>query len=106
MYVVEPHRPGENIIPNGLPVYTLYYENDDDGWRMLGADSRVAFTAPADGDYLVRVSDVRGMGGDDYKYQLTVRPSRPDFEVKMTAKDLTINAGQRQGIHGRGDAKG
>jgi WD40 repeat protein len=93
VYVVEAHRPGENIIPNGLPVYTLYYENDDDGRRMLGTDSRVAFTAPADGDYLARVSDIRGMGGDDYKYQLTVRPSRPDFEVKITAKDLTVDAG-------------
>ena len=92
-YIVEPHRPGTAIIPNGLPVYTLYYENDDDGWRKLGADSRVAFTAPADGDYLVRVTDVRGMGGDAFSYKLTVRPSRPDFEVKIRDKDLTINAG-------------
>ncbi len=93
IYIVQPHGPGETIIPNGLQVYTLYYENDDDGRRMLGSDSRVAFTAPADGDYLARVSDVRGMGGEAYQYQLTVRPPRPDFEVKIDAKDLTINAG-------------
>jgi hypothetical protein len=92
-YVVEAHPPGATILPNGLPVYTLYYENDDDSWRMLGSDSRVAFTAPGDGDCLVRVSDVRGMGGDAYQYQLTVRPTRPDFEVKLDAKDSTINAG-------------
>jgi len=93
VYVVEPHRPDENIIPNGLPTYTLYYENDDDGLRMLDNDSRVAFTAPRDGDYFARVSDIRGMGGDDYKYKLTVRSPRPDFNVKITAKDLVINAG-------------
>ncbi len=92
-YTVEPHRPGETLIPNGLPTYTLYYENDDDGWRRLGNDSRIAFTAPADSDYLVRVSDVRGQGGDDYKYELTVRPPHPDFQVKLADKDRTINAG-------------
>jgi hypothetical protein len=93
IYVVEAHRPGDTILPNGLPVYTLYYENDDDGQRMLGTDSRVAFTSPADGDYLARVSDIRSMGGDTFKYQLIVRSPKPDFMVKMDADDLTINAG-------------
>jgi hypothetical protein len=92
-YIVEPHSPSETLLPNGLPKYTVYYENDDDGWRKLGADSRIAFTAAADGDYLVRVTDVRGMGGDAFKYQLTVRPPHPDFQIKLTEKDRTINAG-------------
>jgi WD40 repeat protein len=92
-YIVEPHRPDETLIPNGLPQYTLYYENDDDEWRKLGSDSRIVFTAPADGDYLARVSDVRGLGGDAYKYQLIVRPPRPDFTVRMAEKDRTVNAG-------------
>jgi WD40 repeat protein len=93
IYIVEPHDPADTILPNGLPVYTLYYENDDDSWRKLGTDSRVDFTAPADGDYVARVSDVRGMGGEKFSYELTLRPARPDFEVKVTAKDLEINAG-------------
>jgi hypothetical protein len=59
----------------------------------MGSDSRIAFTAPADGDYLVRVSDVRGLGGEAYKYQLSVRPPRPDFTIKLTEKDRTVNAG-------------
>jgi WD40 repeat protein len=92
-YIVEPHQPNETLIPNGLPQYTLYYENDDDEWRMLGSDSRIIFTAPADGEYLARVSDVRGLGGKDYKYQLIVRPPRPDFSVKLVDKDRTVNAG-------------
>jgi hypothetical protein len=92
-YIVEPHAPGTKLIPNGLPVFTLNYENDDDGWRKLGTDSRVAFTAPADGEYLVRVSDSRGLGGNDYRYELVIRAPSSDFQVKVTAADLTINAG-------------
>lgn len=93
IYVVEPHAPGETILPNGLPLFTLNFENDDDSQRGLGTDSRIAFTAPADGDYLARVSDIRGYGGDAYRYSLTVRPPRPNFTVKIDAKDLTIGAG-------------
>lgn len=92
-YIVEPHRPGEKLIPNGLPIYTLYYENDDDPRRVLGRDSRILFTAPADGDYFVRVSDVRGMGGGDFKYHLTIRPPQPSFTVTVAEKDRTVNAG-------------
>jgi hypothetical protein len=92
-YIVEPHPPGAALIPNGLPEFTLNYENDDDGWRKLGTDSRVIFTAPADGEYLAAVSDVRDMGGDDYRYELIIRAPRPDFEIKVNAADLTINAG-------------
>jgi hypothetical protein len=92
-YIVEPHPPGTKLIPNGLPEFTLYYENDDDGWRQCGADSRIAFTAPQDGEYLVRVADVRGLGGDDFRYELIVRAPQPDFAIKLSAEDLSINAG-------------
>ena len=62
-YVVEPHPPGTKLVANGLPVFSLYYENDDDAHRELGKDSRLFFTAPADGEYLVKVKDVRGFQG-------------------------------------------
>ena len=97
-YIVEPHPAGAELIPNGLPQYTLYYENDDDGWRKLGADSRVMFTAPTDGQYVVRVSDVRDLGGDDYRYELLLRTPHPDFQIKIEAPDLTINAGSGKEI--------
>ncbi|MCH8922523.1 MAG: radical SAM protein [Planctomycetes bacterium] len=38
-YIVEPHPPGETIVPNGLPVFRLNYENDDDSLRKLGAET-------------------------------------------------------------------
>jgi hypothetical protein len=92
-YIVQPHPPGTPLIPNGLPIFTLYYENDDDGWRKFGTDSRAAFTAPSDGEYVVTVRDVRSLGGDEFRYDLVVRAPRPDFQIKASAADLAINAG-------------
>lgn len=92
-YVVVPYAIGTELPDNGLPVFTLNYENDDDGQRKLGKDSRLTFVAPADGDYLVRVSDVRGFGGDAYHYQLVLRRPQPDFRVKVEGANPTIGAG-------------
>lgn len=92
-YIVEPHAPGEKIIPNGLPVFTVYYDNDDDSRRKLGKDSRLTFTAPADGEYLVGVSDVRGYQGDKHAYELTVRPPKPDFSVRIEGANSTVHRG-------------
>lgn len=92
-YIVEPHPPGTEIIPNGLPVFRLYYENDDDSKRTGGDDSRLTFTAPRDGNFLVRVTDVRGQQGEKYHYQLTVRPPQPDFKVTLGGANPTVNAG-------------
>lgn len=96
-YVVRPLPPGEDPVPNGLPVYTLYYDNDDDPQRRAGSDSVLDFTAPADGDYLVRVSDVRGFGGAGFGYRLIARAPKPDFAVRIeTAKDLAFVPGGGQ----------
>jgi GxxExxY protein len=92
-YVVEPRPLGAKLVPNGLPVFTLYYANDDDGERELGADSRLLFTAPADGRYLARVTDTRCMGGERFAYRLTVRPAQPDFAVTLNTMNLTVSPG-------------
>jgi hypothetical protein len=92
-YVVEPHAPGEKLESNGLPVFPVYFENDDDGERALGADSRVHFTAPEDGDYLIRVTDTRGHGGERFAYRLIVREAKPDFTVSLGGANPTIDAG-------------
>jgi mono/diheme cytochrome c family protein len=92
-YIVEPHPPGTKLIPNGLPVFPIYYENDDDASRQLGSDSRLTFTAPANGDYFVRVSDVRGTSGPEFKYELTVRPAKPDFSIRLDGNKPSVQAG-------------
>lgn len=92
-YIVEPHPPHSEIIPNGLPVFPIYFENDDESTRSLGADSKLYFTAPRDGEYVVRIRDVRGLEGDAFTYRLTIRPRQPDFRVNLATKDPEVPAG-------------
>lgn len=93
VYIVEPYAPGAEFASNGLPVFPLYYANDDDGLRKIGPDSRLSFTAPADGEYLVRVTDVRGFGGEEYKYSLSVRVPQPSFAVSIDGKNAKVPPG-------------
>ena len=92
-YVVEPRALAARLTPNGLPVFTLFFANDDDGDRALGSDSRLLFTAPAAGRFLVRVTDTRGMNGDRFAYRLTIRPAHPDFSVAIQGANPTVAAG-------------
>ncbi len=92
-YIVEPHPPGAQFVPNGLPVFKLAFANDDDGERKLGTDSRVNFTPPADGSYVVRVTEAKGFGGDRFAYRLIVRESKPDFTPTLTGGNQTIPRG-------------
>lgn len=99
VYIVQPHPPGTSLLSTGLPVFTLYYENDDDGLRKLGRDSRVTFTAPATGEYLARVGDVRGLSGDRYAYRLKIRRPEPGFKVSITGgKNPTLRRSSGQQI--------
>ena len=93
-YIVEPLPPGSTPTPNGLPVFRLYYQNDDDPFRHHGKDSRLHFRAPEDGPYWVRVTDVRDFGdAKGFHYSLTVRPARPDFKVTIGGRDPKISPG-------------
>lgn len=95
-YIVEAHLPGAKLVANGLPVFPLFYANDDDGERKLGTDSRLHFTAPSDGTYLIRVTDTRGYQGERFVYRLTVREPRPDFQVTLSGANPTVGAGSGQ----------
>ena len=104
-YIVEPRPPGTKLIANGLPVFTLFYENDDDGDRQIGTDSRLLFTAPADGAYFVRVSDSRGLGSDRHVYRLVIREAAPDFNVAVGPTTISVNAGSGQAFNVSADRK-
>ena len=58
----------------------LDYSNDDGG-PVHGKDSYLLFTAPEDGEYIVRLRDLRGIGGPEFSYRLTVRPAKPGFRL-------------------------
>lgn len=97
-YIVEPHPPGAKLVANGLPVFPINYANDDDGERKLGSDSKLNFAVPADGSYLIRVTDTRGSGGERFVYRLLVRKVRPDFAVTLNGANPTVNRGSGQGF--------
>ena len=97
-YIVEAYPPGSQIVENGLPVFPLHFGNDDDAERKLDKDSRVTFTVPADGSYLVKVTDVRGFTGSKNHYTLTVRPPKPDFAVTINTMNPKVAAGSGQSL--------
>jgi hypothetical protein len=106
-WIVQPLPPGSRPAPNGLPVFPLFYENDDDPLRRFGSDSCLLFTPPADGDYVVRVTDVRGFGGSaaeqDYGYELVVRPAAAGFEPRIVTKNPSVGPGGCREIEFRTD---
>lgn len=104
-YIVQPRPIGAALVPNGLPVFTLNHANDDAGDRKLGRDSRLTFTAPADGRYIVRVADTRGWGGERSVYALTVREPQPDFSVKLAGMNPTVMPGASIGFSFRADRR-
>jgi WD40 repeat protein len=82
MYKVAIHPARTSFPPNGFPVVTVNYYNDDGG-PGYGKDSRLFFDPPADGEYQVRLGDSRNKAGDNYAYRLTIRSPRPSFTVKF-----------------------
>jgi hypothetical protein len=95
-YIVQPHPPGTKLVANGLPAFPIYYANDDDGERKLGTDSRVHFTPPTNGTYLVRVTDTRGLSGERFVYRVSIREAQPDFKVTLEGTNPTVPAGSGQ----------
>ncbi len=92
LYKVQMHPAGAKFSPNGLPLARFYYRNDDGG-PGYGKDSYVDFVAPADGDYYVRLRDVRGMGGPDFAYRLHIREPRPDFRISVNPRNPNVPRG-------------
>jgi hypothetical protein len=92
MYKVEIHAPGTVFPPGGVATTTLTYVNDDGG-PTYSKDSRVTFDAPADGAYLVRVEDVRSLGGEDFGYALVLRRPAPVFRVSLGTANPSIPRG-------------
>jgi hypothetical protein len=66
--------------------------NDDTG----GPDSYVRFQVPADGDYLLRVTDHLGNGGPDYVYRVEVVPVQP--KLALTVPLVAPNSQERQAV--------
>jgi hypothetical protein len=94
VYKVEIHPPGAAFPANGMPLFHLSYRNDDGG-PVYGKDSYLTFTAPEDGQYYVRITDVLGKGGDSYAYRLTVAKPSPDFTLTVSPANPNVPRGGR-----------
>lgn len=92
VYKVAAFPPGTEFAPNGMPVFRLDYRNDDGG-PFFGKDSRLSFEVPEDGEYIVRLRDVRGFEGENFAYRLTVREASPDFMLLMNRDFLNLPPG-------------
>jgi hypothetical protein len=93
-YVVVPYPVGTEMPDNGLPTFPIFYENDDNSRdRGAGSDSKIIFEAPKDGGYLIRVTDVGGGGGADFKYELIARQPKPDFHPSFSLSNANLPAG-------------
>ena len=64
--------------------------NNDDA---EGKDSRIDWSCPADGDYLLAVRDLNGRGGDTYVYYLAAAPARPDFTLECDDDKALLGPG-------------
>jgi hypothetical protein len=91
-YKIEVHPPGKRFPPNGMPVVDLPYRNDDGG-PGFDSDSWLLFDVPADGEYVVRLRDVRQAGGDDFTYRLVIRPQAEDFRLALNPENPNIPRG-------------
>ncbi len=94
VYKIQVHPAGTHFVPNGLPIINLAYRNDDGG-AGYGKDSHLRFTAPADGEYTLRLRDVRGLHGEDYAYRLIARQPRGDYRLSVTPRNPNVPAGGR-----------
>ena len=91
-YKVEVHPAGEVFPPNGMPVVTLPWRNDDGG-PAYQSDSVIFFDPPADGRYTVRLRDVRGRSGYDFVYRLVIRERQEDFRVTLDPENPNVPRG-------------
>ena len=55
-------------------------------------DPDANFTAPADGEYRIAMTDRFGMGGPRFFYRITALPSRPDFELRVAADAFVLSS--------------
>jgi hypothetical protein len=89
-WIVRELESGQAPLSNGLPVFPIYYTNDDDPSRRGGKDSLIEFISPEDGRYFIRIRDTRGLSGDDFIYSLSIRQPNPRFVFRLDTNEVTL----------------
>jgi hypothetical protein len=67
----------------------------DPGMALLvhHLDSRLVYTFPAAGDYVLRIKDVQRNAGEEYAYRLAIAPPRPDFALLVSPDNPRLGKG-------------
>jgi hypothetical protein len=115
VYKVSLHKPGEELPSGGMPPVTFTYRNDDGG-PAYGKDSYLSFVAPEDGEYYLRLKDVRDAGGEQtHAYRLTIAEAAPDYTLTAAPANpnvplggsvpVTVTANRIDGFDGRIDVR-
>ena len=68
--------------------------NDD----AIGPDSYFRFAAPADGEYVISVTDHLGKGGPNYFYRIEFTPVKPRLTFSIPKVDIFGYSQERQTI--------
>lgn len=89
-WIVQEIDPQSPPVSNGLPVFPIYYSNDDDPQRFGGKDSKIDFLPPDNGRYYIRLRDTRGLSGDDFKYSLVIQYPMPRMNFKLETNEVTL----------------
>ncbi|MGA2618206.1 MAG: hypothetical protein ABSF26_11385 [Thermoguttaceae bacterium] len=85
--IAEPHERNE-------PIYNLAYTIDPrDALVTHLADSRLVYTFPKSGDYVLRIRDAQEKGGEEYAYRLKIVPALPDFVLRLNTDSARVVQG-------------
>ncbi|OHB86668.1 MAG: hypothetical protein A2V98_10945, partial [Planctomycetes bacterium RBG_16_64_12] len=73
----------------------LEQDDTDTGEPLIThyADSRLDYTFPETEDYILRINDVQGNGGEEYAYRISVAPLRPDYVLRILPDNARVAQG-------------
>ena len=77
----------ERVFPSSNTIAS----NDD----AAGKDALLAWTPPADGEYVLRVRDLNSKGGPEAIYYVACEPAKPDFSLRCDGDKAGLAPGTR-----------
>ncbi|MDB6038192.1 MAG: hypothetical protein JWM99_2033 [Verrucomicrobiales bacterium] len=83
----------------GFSLEPLLRIEDSAGQQLAPEDrnnteSKMGWTAPTNGLYIVAVSDLFHRAGDDYGYRLFIGPAKPDFRATVAQDSVRLISGE------------
>jgi len=70
------------------------HEDISQGLLTHHADSQLATSLPAAGEYYLHVADAQHNGGRDFGYRLSLRAPQADYELRVVPSSIIARAGQ------------